>query len=689
MKSARSSRPVLEQLESRELLTGGFQPTAAEQLLIYQLNQIRANPAAYGTSIGLNLSNVSPSQPLAVDPLVTEAARLHAQDMNSQGYFSQTSLQGADPGQRLTQAGVPWVGWGESSAAGSSFTTTSSALQSLIVDSGSATLADRTLLLALNAQYQTQAIVGVGIVQNGSGPLANYYTIDTASLGNSAPFVTGVAFVDNPGTGQYAVGEGLGSVTITITGEGLTYTTATFGSGGYSQQLPAGTYKVTASGGGLVQPVSKTVTLTTSNVEVDFALSPSQVQPAQEAWVGLIYRDLLGRVPQPSEIANWVGDLQNGATQADVVNGFLYSAEYAQDLVTGWFQQYLHRTPDSGGLTAFSTALENGATEDSVRAAILGSTEFYVLSGNTATGFVNALYQDILGRTPGGNEAAGWIQLVTKGQAMTVVNGLINSGEARSLQVTQDYQTLLRRNPDGGGLSTFANMLIAGAGERTIVRDLATSPEYFNDAGNVLWLQSIYESVLGRNGDSVAQLGSWLAALHSGESLVAVATGFTSSAEASADVVSSLYHQLLNRAPDSAGLNYFVSVLQNTGHSAAVIEGIASSAEFYALQGGTNTSWIQGLYHDLLGRYASTTEVNVWLNQLQLGQSQAQVIANFLGTTEYQTDYITNYFNLYLQRSPTPFELGQYLSQLQSGTSDAALLGGLLASQAYYSHVTG
>jgi hypothetical protein len=691
MQPSRRRRPQLrvEQLETRLVLSGGLAPTAAEQLLIYELNQIRANPVAYGASIGVDLGGLAPAQPLAIDPLMTQAATLHAQDMNTQGYFSQTSPQGVGPGQRLTQAGVDWTSWGEASIAGASYTSTASALQGLITDSTSSTLADRMLLLALSAQFETQSIVGVGIVQNGSGPLTNYYTIDTASIGNDKPFITGVVFTDGAGTGKYSAGEGIGEVTLTITGEGTSTTTATYSTGGYSAQLSPGTYTITASGGGLTSPVTQTVTLTTSNVEVDFVLSPTQVQTQQAAWIGLMYRDILGRTPQASEIANWVGDLQSGATRADVANGFLYSPEYCQDLVSDWYQAYLHRLPDAGGLSAFSAALENGASEDSVQAGILGSREFYIISGNTPSGFVNALYQDILGRTPSTTEAAGWVNLASTGQNMTVVNGLLSSAEARTVEVTDYYQTLLRRNPDAAGLSNFVVMLESGAGQRTIQRDLMTSAEYYHEAGDILWLESLYQNVLGRNGDSVSQLGNWLAVLNGGQSLDQVATGILASTEEDTDVVTALYHELLNRAPDSAGLNYNVNLLQTSGYSATVIEALAASSEFYKLQGGTDTSWVQGLYHDLLNRYGSQTEVQSWLNDLNAGQTRQQVVGDFLASTEYQTDYITNLFSLYLQRLPTEYELGQYIAQLQSGMKDANFIGGLLASNAYYQLVTG
>ena len=167
---ARHPRLLLERLETRELLSG-YQPTAVEQLFLEELNDARANPAAYGASIGLDLSTVAPSQPLAFNPQLIQAARLHSQDMNARGYFSHVTPEGLDPGARISQAGFFWNGWGESIAGGSVFPNPSDALSALIIDNGIPDLGHRRQLLAIDAAFQTQNQVGVGILQNGTGVL--------------------------------------------------------------------------------------------------------------------------------------------------------------------------------------------------------------------------------------------------------------------------------------------------------------------------------------------------------------------------------------------------------------------------------------------------------------------------------------------------------------------------------------
>jgi uncharacterized protein YkwD len=258
----------LEELEPRRLLAG-YDPTAAAQALLLELNQARANPAAYGAAIGVDLSGMAPAPPLAFDPRLVQAAVLHSQDMNGQGYFSHVTPQGVDAGGRLTAALYPWTSYGESIAGGPGLTTPAAALSDLIIDGGVPDLSHRQQLLGM-ATYAAQNQVGIGIVLGAGGPLTNYFTIDTASSSDSRPDLTGVVYIDGNGNGQYDAGEGVAGATISVAGVG---SVTTFASGGYTVPLSPGTYAVTVSGGSL-EPMTQTVTIGASNVQVNFVEPP-------------------------------------------------------------------------------------------------------------------------------------------------------------------------------------------------------------------------------------------------------------------------------------------------------------------------------------------------------------------------------------------------------------------------------
>lgn len=94
-------------------------------------------------------------------------------------------------------------------------------------------------------------------------------------------FLTGVFYNDRDGNNFYTPGEGLGGVTIRVVGthgEGV-FTTQTWGSGGYSLDLPSGTYNVTASGGGLARVETTSITIGIDNVGWDVKVPPTPVTP--------------------------------------------------------------------------------------------------------------------------------------------------------------------------------------------------------------------------------------------------------------------------------------------------------------------------------------------------------------------------------------------------------------------------
>jgi hypothetical protein len=285
----RTSCPTLERLEIRSLLSG-YSPTDIEQLYLEELDDARFNPAAYGASLGLDLSDVAPSQPLAMSPLLVESARLHSQDMIAQDYFSHTTPEGVGPEQRIQATGFDVTGYSESieyntnpTWVGSPFpadyaaTDTVQSLSDLIIDQGVPDLGHRVMLLDIGGLLQTERQVGIGIAYQETTTGAYIYrqtdtTIDIASSPDTDPFITGVVFDDTTGNGEYEPGEGLGGVTISVSNVG---TTTTLDAGGYSIQVPPGVYTLTASGGGLPSPITRTVVVQDENMRLNFDEDPN------------------------------------------------------------------------------------------------------------------------------------------------------------------------------------------------------------------------------------------------------------------------------------------------------------------------------------------------------------------------------------------------------------------------------
>jgi uncharacterized protein YkwD len=277
----------MSSLESRRLLAAVF-PTAHEQYLVELINRGRANPTAeatrYGTDLneGLNPGQISstPKQPLAINPLLTDAARKHSQWMIDNDIFSHYEGS-ADPEARMRAAGypfnLPWT-WGEnigwSGSTGSIDVTqkTAEIHEDLYVDAAIAGRGHR-----LNLMNNGFREIGGGVVTGAftTGPTYNAVMIteDFGSSGNGV-FLTGVAYGDGVTDDDfYTPGEGLGGVLVKATrvSDSAAFQATTWASGGYSLALAAGTYTVTASGGGLGGTVAYgNVVVRTENVKRDF-----------------------------------------------------------------------------------------------------------------------------------------------------------------------------------------------------------------------------------------------------------------------------------------------------------------------------------------------------------------------------------------------------------------------------------
>jgi hypothetical protein len=433
-------RLVVELLEAREL-PSGFSPTPAEQLFLEELNDARANPAQYGSSIGIDLSAVPPAPPLAFDTRLIHSARLHSQDMNDRGYFAHNTPEGTDPGQRLAAAGFAWNGWGESLAGGTAFPAPADALRALIIDNGVPDLGHRRHLLAMDTAFQNQNLVGIGIVHGGSGPLVDYYTIDTASAPNAGSFLSGTVFHDAQGDGKYGMGEGLGNVTVTVGGIG---SITTSDSGAYSIATNPGTYTVTASGGGLPAPLTQTVTIGTSNYRLNFAFGNLE-------YVQKLYESILGRTGSDAEIQSWTMAMEGAAGPAGVVAAIEESPEARTRLVKSWYLTYLGRPAVHGEEQGWVDALLHGATEEQILAEILGSDEFLNRSatlsspGTVTERYVRSLYTLLLNRTAGPDEVNGWQGVLPSAGRSGVAAAFLRSPEYRSNVVDGYYMGLLHR----------------------------------------------------------------------------------------------------------------------------------------------------------------------------------------------------------------------------------------------------
>jgi hypothetical protein len=117
-----------------------------------------------------------------------------------------------------------------------------------------------------------------------------------------------------------------------------------------------------------------------TEVALQFILSPEYQaeHPDANSYVTGLYTDVLGRVPNSSEVAYWLQVLQNGASRADVAEAFLTSTEANQQLVNQMYRVFLGRTGDPSEVQFWVTLLQNHTLSPTgVAEGFLVSDEFY------------------------------------------------------------------------------------------------------------------------------------------------------------------------------------------------------------------------------------------------------------------------------------------------------------------------
>jgi uncharacterized protein YkwD len=289
---------LLEHLEDRRLLAAT--PTDFEQYQLELINRARADPSAEAARLGISLNeglaagtiSTAAKQPLAFNPDLIESATGYSSTLLAAVNYFNHYYNGTTPQSRMTAAGFSFSGSytnGENIDVQASTgplpvsqAITNQEYEDLFIDSGEPGRGHRVNLM--DGSFKE---VGIGIVAGsnyqGLGGNAAYNAVLTtqdfaASDSDPDPFLTGVVFTDTAHTDFYVPGEGIGGVTIRATraGDGQVFSTTTWSSGGYSLAVPAGTYTVAASGGGLSATVSYSkVVVGSLNVEEDFTAPPA------------------------------------------------------------------------------------------------------------------------------------------------------------------------------------------------------------------------------------------------------------------------------------------------------------------------------------------------------------------------------------------------------------------------------
>jgi uncharacterized protein YkwD len=310
MRRVASRSLTIEQLESRRLLA--FNPTAHEQEMLQLFNRFRTDPQgefnrmfssasplrARDSSLQaeLDLHNVNgnmlrnewaalnPAEPLVWNEALYQFASAHNSKMISQNNAFHSST--AERQQAISAAGIQFQLEGELVSLRASNPVQGYAVYAVNWGTNANTgnskggmqdpRGHRTLLI--NAAFDQ---IGHRVTNTNASFLKP--TVNTAVLVdtlNAPTYVTGAVFEDKNSSKWYDAGEGRSNVTLRFektTGE--VFTTKTLSAGGYQIILPAGIYKVRATGGGMKHAVVQKITVDNTSLWRNFIYDPNGPAP--------------------------------------------------------------------------------------------------------------------------------------------------------------------------------------------------------------------------------------------------------------------------------------------------------------------------------------------------------------------------------------------------------------------------
>jgi hypothetical protein len=207
----------------------------------------------------------------------------------------------------------------------------------------------------------------------------------------------------------------------------------------------------------------------------------------------------------------------------------------------------LGRAPDVGGLQFWTSDVDDSHVSLSdIANSFAASPEFINHYGSLSNlAFVQQLYQNVLNR-PG--EAGGvhfWQDTLAAGTSRGTVllsfaegpenqaKTLPTAGDKNNAEAYRLYQAALDRTPDQGGLSFWSSALKSGTTPDQVAQSFIGSPEFQQKYGSLSasdFVSQLYLNVLHRAGDPGGQQ-FWTSQLQGGATQSSVLVGFSDSPE--------------------------------------------------------------------------------------------------------------------------------------------------------------
>ncbi|HEY4207020.1 MAG TPA: DUF4214 domain-containing protein, partial [Puia sp.] len=200
------------------------------------------------------------------------------------------------------------------------------------------------------------------------------------------------------------------------------------------------------------------------------------------------------REPDPGGLVYWTGRLTADPNRQTIINEFLPGEAYGR-----WVEEQYFPLMDVTGFTDdqwnyWLARMQSGTTREQMICEICASTEFYSLGGSSAGGFVNRLFNKLLGRSATSTEQSTWVTAINGGTSRSdVANNIIHTTEYYGKFIDAQFHKLLRRTgpTEQSAIDYYTDRMTSGWTQADMINTLLMSDEY--------WYRGVNEGYLRRH----------------------------------------------------------------------------------------------------------------------------------------------------------------------------------------------
>lgn len=289
-----------------------------------------------------------------------------------------------------------------------------------------------------------------------------------------------------------------------------------------------------------MKKVTTLLALAAITVSVSLGSMPLTAKAADKAginaFVTRMYEVCLNREPDEAGLADWTKRLESGqAKGSDIAYGFIFSEEFKNmnlcndHYVDSMYESFFGREADAAGKADWVGQLNSGATKGHVMTGFINSQEFANLSASYGI-------DPGTGNWDGDNFSANGTCVKdgndnnNNNNSSNSNNGTVANDKIKAF-VNRLYENCLERKADEEGLNSWANALANGAEGSQVAAGFIFSDEYkLKDASDAQYVLMLYKTMLGREADTPG-VTDWVLKIRETGSRETAFNGFLQSAE--------------------------------------------------------------------------------------------------------------------------------------------------------------